>query len=284
MATLREQMLRDLQLRGLSLRTQAAYLQKVRDFARYFKKSPDLVPEEEMKGYLQYLLKEKKVSDSTYRQVYCALKFLYQTTLKRDMVFEKIPSLKNRRKLPIVLDRTEVDALFTATPNLKHKAILMLIYSSGLRLSETANLKIADIDSKRMMIRVQQGKGGNDRYTILSTVVLEILRQYWRRYHPREWLFSGQNKNEPIASRSIQYIFKAARRRAGLAKRASVHTLRHSFATHLLEDGTDIHYIQTLLGHKCIQNTTIYLHLRRKDIARIISPLDKGPYPDSTIS
>jgi site-specific recombinase XerD len=281
MATLKEQMLRDLQLRGLSLRTQEAYLQKVRDFARYFKKSPADVTEEEIKVYLQYLLKERRVSESTYRQVYGALKFLYQTTLKRAVTFEKIPSLKSRRKLPVVLDRTEVEALFTVTQNLKHKAILMLIYSAGLRLSEAAHLKIADIDSKRMMIRVQQGKGGNDRYTILSAVALESLRQYWRRYHPADWLFPGQTKTRAIGSKSIQTIFKVASKRAGLTKQASVHTLRHSFATHLLEDGTDIHHIQRLLGHKCIQQTTIYLHLRRKDLARITSPLDKGVYPET---
>ncbi len=274
MATLREQMTRDMQLRGLSDRTQDAYLQKVRDFALYFKKSPALVTEEEIKEYLQHIRVEKKVSDSTYRQAYGALKFLYQTTLKRNMVFEKIPVLKNRRKLPVVLDRTEVEALFSATPNLKHKAILMIIYSAGLRLSETANLKISDIDSKRMMIRVQQGKGGNDRYTLLSAVALETLRQYWRKYRPSEWLFPGQTKTGRINPKSIQNIFKVASERAGLTKRASVHTLRHSFATHLLEAGTDIHHIQTLLGHKNIQNTTIYLHLRRKDLAKVVSPLD----------
>jgi site-specific recombinase XerD len=144
MATLREQMQRDMQLRGLSIRTQEAYLQKARDFARHFRKSPDQMGDEDIRAYLQYLLVERKISDSTYRQVFGSLKFLYQTTLKRNYTFEKIPPLKNRRKLPVVLDRTEVDALLRATPNLKHKAILMVIYSAGLRLSEAANLKIAD--------------------------------------------------------------------------------------------------------------------------------------------
>lgn len=194
MVTLREQMLRDLQLRGLSLRTQEAYLQKVRDFARYFKKSPAQVTEEEIKGYLQYLLKEKKVSDSTYRQVYGALKFLYQTTLKRDMTFDKIPCLKNRRKLPVVLDRTEVDALFSATPNLKHKAILMLIYSSGLRLAETANLKIADIDSKRMMIRVQQGKGEETDIRFSRQLHLRSCGSTGGDIAPRSGFFQGTTR------------------------------------------------------------------------------------------
>lgn len=267
-------MQRDMQLRGLSPRTQESYLQKARDFARHYGKSPDQLGDEEIRAYLQHILIVKKVSDSTYRQAYGSLKFLYQTTLKRALTFEKIPSLKNRRKLPVVLDQSEVEALLAATPNLKHKTILMIIYSAGLRLAETTLLKLTDIDSKRMMIRIRHGKGGNDRYTILSAVALETMRQYWRKYRPSQWLFEGPGKDRPISDRLIQYIFKTAKKLAGLTKPASVHTLRHSFATHLLEAGTDIHHIQTLLGHKNIQNTTIYLHLRRKDLARVKSPLD----------
>lgn len=284
MATLREQMRRDMQLRGLSTRTQEAYIQKALDFARHFKTSPEQLGEDKIKGYLQYLLTERKVSDSTYRQAYGSLKFLYQTTLKRKVVFEKIPSLKVRRKLPRVFDRSEVAALISVTKNLKHKTILMVIYSAGLRLSEACHLKVTDIDSKRMMIRIQQPKGGNDRYTILSTVALETLREYWRKYRPSEWLFPGQTKTRPINPKSIQNMFKAAKNRAGITKPASVHTLRHSFATHLLEAGTDIHHIQTLLGHKNIQNTTIYLHLRRQDLARVKSPLDSAATPEDKTS
>jgi len=165
-------MQRDLQLRGLSPKTQKAYLNQVRDFARYFKKSPDQLGEDEAKEYLHYLLKEKKVSDSTYRHCYSVLKFFYQTTLKRNCVFEKIPHLKKGKKLPVVLDKTEVDTIFSVTKNLKHKAILMLIYSSGLRVSEAAHLQITDIDSKRMLLQIRQAKGGKDRYTILSNVAL----------------------------------------------------------------------------------------------------------------
>lgn len=275
--TLREQMQRDLQLRGLSVRTQEAYLTQVRDFARYFKKSPDQLGESEIKEYLHYLLREKKASDSTVKQCYGALKFLYQTTLQRGWVIEKIPYLKTRMKLPVVLDRKEIDALFTVTHNLKHLAILMLIYSAGLRVGEAANLRIADIDSTRMTIRVQQGKGGKDRYSILSHVALETLRQYWRKYRPSEWLFPGYGKNNPISSRSIQRIFEAAKDRAGITKPASAYTLRHSFATHLLEAGTNLHHIQLLLGHKSPQTTTVYLHVSRMDLAQIASPLDRVP-------
>ena len=275
--TLREQMQRDLQLRGLSVRTQEAYLTQVRDFARYFKKSPDQLGESEIKEYLHYLLREKKASDATVRQCYGALKFLYQTTLQRGWVMEKIPYLKTRTKLPVVLDRKEIDALFTVTHNLKHLAILMLIYSAGLRVGEAANLRISDIDSKRMTIRVQQGKGGKDRYSILSHVALETLRLYWRKYRPSEWLFPGYGKNNPISSRSIQRIFEAAKDRAGITKPASTHTLRHSFATHLLEAGINLHHIQLLLGHKSPQTTTVYLHVSRMDLAQIASPLDRVP-------
>jgi site-specific recombinase XerD len=274
MGTLREQMQRDLELRGLSPKTQKAYLHQARDFACYFKKSPEQLGEEEVKEYLHYILKERKVSNSTYKQTYGSLKFLYQTTLKRNCVFDKIPSLKSKKKLPVVLDRTEVEALFPVTKNLKHKTILMITYSSGLRLSETAHLKISDIDSKRMMVRIQQGKGGKDRYSILSTVALEALRQYYREYRPKEWLFEGHCCDKHISERSIQKIFETAKTRAGITKPASVHTLRHSFATHLLEAGTDLYNIQLLLGHKSPKTTTIYLHVSRKDLAKIVSPLD----------
>jgi len=276
MATLREQMQRDLILRGLSQKTQRIYLDKARDFARYFKQAPDQLGEEEIRKYLHYLL-EKKVSDSTYRQTYGSLKFLYQTTMKQSVVFDKIPRLKKKKRLPVILDRTEVDALFSVTKNLKHKAILMITYSSGLRLAETSHLKVTDIDSSRMMVRVRQGKGGNDRYSILSTVTLEILRQYWREFRPSDWLFKGQHPGSPLAEHTLEKIFEIAKERAGITKPATLHTLRHSFATHLLEAGTDLHHIQLLLGHKSPKTTTVYLHVSNRALSRITSPLDMPP-------
>lgn len=274
MGKLRDQMQSDLQLRGLSPKTQKIYLSQVRSFALYFKKSPEQLGENEVKEYLLYILKERKVSDSTYRQSYGALKFLYQITLKRSWVVEKIPYPKTKKKLPVVLDRTEVEALFSVTRNLKHRAILMITYSSGLRLSETAHLKVSDIDSKRMMIRIRNGKGGKDRYSILSNVALAALRQHWRKYRPKEWLFPGVRSDKPISDRSIQKIFEKAKNLAGITKSATVHTLRHSFATHLLEAGTDLHHIQLLLGHRSPKTTTVYLHVSRTDLAKIASPLD----------
>ena len=221
-------------------------------------------------------MKERHLSDGTFRFYVAALKFLYRTTLKREWVVEKIKCPKRKRKLPVVLDISEVESLFSVTTNLKHKAILMITYSSGLRVSEAARLKMTDIDSKRMMVRVRQGKGGNDRYSILSQTALEHLRQYWRKYRPTEWLFEGAKKDDPISTHSIQLMFYAARKRAGITKPASVHTLRHSFATHLIEAGTSLHPVQLLLGHRSPTTTTVYLHVSRLNLAQVISPLDRA--------
>ncbi len=274
MGRLREQMKGDLELRGLSSRTQEIYLGQVRDFSRHFNRSPLHLGEREIKEYLLYLIREKRASYSWVNQCYCALKFLYETTLHRKWVMEKVPCTKRERDLPVVLDREEVEAVFSVTRNVKHRAILMLIYSSGLRVSEAAHLKISDIDSKRMVLRIRRSKGKKDRYSILSTVALEALREYWLAYRPKEWLFPSRFPGKPITERSIQRVFKKARTLAGITKPASINTLRHTFATHLLEAGTDLHHIQLLLGHKSPKTTTIYLHVSRNELCRIVSPLD----------
>jgi integrase/recombinase XerD len=274
MSKLRQQMLADLQLKGITPRTQKTYLREVGNFAKYFKKSPAELGENEVKEYLLYLIKEKKVSEGTLRFYYSGLKFLYKTTLKRKWVVDKIRCPKTKRKLPVALDLSEVQALFSVTENLKHKAILMITYSSGLRASEAAHLKISDIDSKRMMVRIRQGKGGKDRYSILSHAALKCLRHYWKKYRSTDWLFEGLNKDDHISIRSIQELFYDAKKRAGITKPASVHTLRHSFATHLLESGTNLHHIQLLLGHRSPHTTTVYLHVSRLNLAQVISPLD----------
>ncbi len=276
MGKLRDQMQGDLQLRGITTKTQKAYLREVRNFARYFGKSPEELGESEVKEYLLHILKEGKVSDGTFKLYVAALKFLYKHTLKRDWVVDNIQYPKPKKKLPVVLDISEVEAIFRVTKNLKHKAILMLTYSSGLRVSEAACLQITDIDSIRMMVRIRQGKGGKDRYSILSHTALGCLRQYWRKYHPKDWLFEGMNKKEPITTTSIQQIFYQAKKRARITKPASVHTLRHSFATHLLEAGTNLHHIQLLLGHRSPKTTTVYLHVSRLNLAQIESPLDRA--------
>ena len=275
MKKLRDQMLVDLQLSGAKPNTQRSYLREVDNLAKYFNRLPEELGEAELKAYLLYLIKERHLSEGTFRFYVAALKFLYRTTLKREWMVEKIRHPRAQRKLPIVLDLSEVESLFAVTTNLKHKAILMITYSSGLRASETARLKITDIDSKRMMVRISQGKGGKDRYSILSQTTLEHLRQYWRKYHPTEWLFNGAEKNDPISTNSIQQLFYKAKKRAGITKPASVHTLRHSFATHLIEAGTSLHHVQLLLGHRSPTTTTVYLHVSRLNLAQVISPLDK---------
>lgn len=276
MGTLRDQMQADLQLKGITPRTQKDYLREVSNLAKYFNKSPEELGEKEVKEYLVHLLKDRKISGGTYKYYVSGIKFLYRTTLKREEVVDAIQYPKNKRKLPVILSLSEVEALFSVTENLKHKAILMITYSSGLRISEAARLKITDIDSKRMMVRIQQGKGGKDRYSILSNTALECLRQYWREYHPKDWLFEGQKNNEHISISSIRKVFLDAKKRAGITKPASVHTLRHSFATHLIEAGTSLHHVQLLPGHRSPNTTTVYLHVSRLNLAQVTSPLDKA--------
>ena len=273
MGTWREQLLADLQLKGIKPRTQHNYLREADNLAQYFGKSPEELQESEIKDYLLHLLHDKKVSEGTFRFYVAALKALYRT-LNREWLVEKICYPKRKKTLPVVLDLSEVEALFAVTENIKHKAILMIIYSSGLRISEAANLKITDIDSKRMMVRVQQGKGSKDRYTILSKTALEQLRQYWRQYRPKEWLFEGSNDTH-LSLTSIWQIFHDAKKRAGITKPVSPHSLRHSFATHLVEAGTSLHHVQLLLGHRSPTTTTVYLHVSRLNLAQVTSPLDK---------
>jgi site-specific recombinase XerD len=277
MSTLREQMAEDLQLRGLTPKTQGVYLREVSNYAKYFGKSPDQLGEEELRQYLLHLLKERKLATGTYRFYFQGLKFLYTHTLKRQDIVEKIRCPRGNKKLPVVLDLSEVKALLCVTENLKHRAILTITYSAGLRVSEVARLRVSDIDSKRMMVRVQQGKGRKDRYSILSKTALECLREYWRAYRPTEWLFEGQKPDTPIGYTSIRNIFLEAKERAGIRKPVSSHTLRHSFATHLIEAGTSLHHVQLLLGHRSPTTTTVYLHVSRMNLAQVTSPLDTIP-------
>ena len=247
----------------------------MKSFALYFHRSPAELGDQEIREYLHYLIQEKKASQSVISQSYSALKFLYETTLKRDWNGLRIPRAKMGKKLPVVLSQQEIQAIFSATRNLKHRALLMTIYSAGLRVSEAVHLKVSDIDSQRMMIRVQQGKGDKDRYTLLAKRTLEVLREYWREYRPKDWLFYSHSFERPLSSRTVQVVLNRVLHQAGIKKPATVHTLRHSFATHLLEAGTDLYHIQHLLGHKSPKTTTIYLHLSRKDMVNVISPIDR---------
>lgn len=275
MGKLKEKMKDDLELKGLSPHTQEIYLRQVKQFTHHFGRSPRQLGEKEIRAYLLYLIREKKVSTGSVNLCYHALKFLYKTTLNREWVIARVPRLKSIKQLPVVLDKEEVESLFSVLKNIKHRAILMLIYSSGLRLMEAAHLKVTDVDSKRMLLRIKQGKGRKDRYTILSKTALKALREYWNQYRPKEWLFAGRFPDKPLTGRSIQRVLIKAKKLAGIKKPATVHTLRHSFATHLLEAGTNLYHIQLLLGHRSINTTTIYLHVSRKELVRIVSPLDR---------
>jgi len=277
MDTLREKMLAELQLRGITLRTQTAYLREIAKLENYFNRSPEELGEEEVKEYLVHMLEDRGLSSGTYKYYAAGIKFLYRTTLNRGEVVEKIKYPKAKIKLPVVLDLSEVRTMLSVMENLKHRAVLTITYSAGLRVSETAHLKVTDIDSKRMMVRVRQGKGGKDRYTILSKTTLECLREYWRAYRPKDWLFEGQKEGSHICYTSLRNIFVEAKERAGITKPVGPHSLRHAFATHLIEAGTSLHHVQLLLGHKSPKTTTVYLHVSKMNLAQVCSPLDSIP-------
>ena len=274
MGKLRDQMEMDMKLRGLSPKTISCYLGCMKNIAIHFGKSPAELGEEEIRGYLHHLIEERKASQAVISQSYSALKFFFEKTLQKPWDFLKIPRSRQRKKLPGVLSNHEVESIFSATRNLKHRAILMTVYSAGLRVGEVTRLKVSDIDSERMMIRVNEGKGLKDRYTLLGKRNLEILRLYYKEYRPLEWLFPGKNPAEPLSISCVQRVFTASVLKAGIKKKASVHTLRHCFATHLLESGTDLYYIQRLLGHKSASTTSVYLHIAGKDLGKIKSPID----------
>ena len=264
----------NLQIKNYSPKTIKTYIRYVQEFSAYFEKSPTELGDEDIRAFLHYLATEKQVSASYIKNAYSALKFLYQKTLYRDWNTITLPRSKVPKKLPVILSPSEVQNLLNQAPNLKYKAILTTTYGAGLRVSEVVNLKIKDIDSANMLIKVRQAKGIKDRYTLLSKINLKILREYWKTYRPQEWLFPGRYPDKPISVRSVQRTFKSAREKAGIKKEATVHTLRHCFATHLLESGIDIYHIQQLMGHSSPKTTSIYIHLTRRHILNVRSPLD----------
>ena len=254
-----------------SAKTIKAYIYYNKDLLDFTNKTE--INDSDIKDYLLYLIESKNVSTSTLNSAINALKFYYGTMLKKKFVYE-VKRPKKDKKLPVVLSQEEVEKILLSVDNIKHKAILMLTYSAGLRVSEIVNLKSKDIDSKRMLIYIKMAKGRKDRYVMLSESILQILRDYWKEYRPVEWLFPGQDKEKHITTRTVEKIFSNACEKAKILKPVSIHSLRHSFATHLLENGTDLRYIQELLGHKNIKTTEIYTHVSNKNIAKIKSPLD----------
>lgn len=281
MGQLRDRMEEDLKLGGYSPVTSRIYLLYARQFAAYHKRSPAEMGEPEIRDYLLHLM-QTQCSRETYRQVRAGLKFLYTVTLRRPMEIIPPPMRRTRTRLPDILSGSEVSALLQAVRNQKYRAVLMVMYGGGLRISEACQLRSEDIDSKRMLIHVRAGKGNRDRFTVLSARVLEFLRQYWRQNRPQEWLFPGL-KGGPISSTAVRKTFRHARRLARITKRVTPHVLRHSFATHLLESGTDISVIQVLLGHASLQATTVYTHITLEHLSRIRSPLDLLSTPDGAV-
>jgi len=275
MTSLRRRMIEDMTLRNFSPKTIQAYARCVARFARYFDCRPDRLGPEHVRSYLLYLLQERRVSMSYYNQTRCALRFFYHVTLGRDTVAGSIAPAKQPHTLPVVLSAAEVVRFFEAITNLKHRAILMTAYAGGLRISEVTRLRAADIDSQRMVIRVDQGKGRKDRDVMLSQRLLQILRQYWKVVRPPDYLFPGKVPQKPITPGSVLKVCLRARDKAGLGKHVTTRTLRHSFATHLLEAGTDLRTIQVLLGHRSITTTARYIHVATASLAATQSPLDR---------
>jgi len=275
MTPLRRRMLEDMQLRNLTPETQRNYIHHVAGFAKYFDKSPELLDLEAVRQYQLYLLNERKLSPETINQYISAIQFLYLTTLEMPWTTEYFPRVRRPHKLPVVLSQEEVLAFFDHIPSLKYRAALMIAYGAGLRVSEVVALHVADIDSQRMLLRVQQGKGQKDRYAMLSPRLLDVLRRYFRAIRPPgDYLFPSWRKEYHLSTASLQLACREAALRAGIRKRVTVHTLRHSFATHLLENGTDIRIIQVLLGHSQIDTTARYAAVSPQVVAATVSPLD----------
>ena len=274
MTPLRQRMIEELELRNLSPKTIQLYVQNIARFAKHFGKSPQLLGPEAVRTYLLYLVQERKVAWGTYNQVLASLRFLYRHVIKRGEIVHDIRAPRRERRLPEVLSLEEVRRFFAAVRSFKYRTVLMTAYSAGLRISETLNLKVSDIDSERMVIRVVQGKGKRDRYTVLSPVLLKMLRHYWWAARPVDWLFPGASRVKPISVGQVQRVCRDARDEAELDKAVTPHMLRHSFATHLLEAGTELRVIQALLGHTSPQTTARYMHVSTKLISETQSPLD----------
>ena len=275
MTPLRQRMLEDMKLRNFAAGTQKNYIAHVAAFARFFGQSPDQLDQEAVRQYLLHLIEERKLSAESVNQHSSALKFFYLTTLEMPWSDYDFPRAKRPRRLPVVLSHEEVVRFFDFVPSLKYRAALMTCYGAGLRISEAVALKVSDVDSQRMLIRVEQGKGRKDRYTMLSPRLLEMLRVYWRAARPDNYLFPSWRTGKHIAQESLRNAAHEAWLRSGLRKRVTAHTLRHSFATHLLESGTDIRVIQVLLGHSQIDTTARYTAVTPQLIGATSSPLDQ---------
>ncbi len=279
---LRQRMIDDMRMRKLSPKTQATYIRAVRQFAGFLGRAPDTATAEDLRGYQLHLV-DRGISPVSLNATITALKFFFEITLGQAELMAKMQPVRVAHKLPVVLSRDEVARLIAAARNLKHQTALSVAYGTGLRASEVAALKVGDVDSERMTLRVEQGKGRKDRYAMLSPVLLERLRAWWRtaraegRMLDGGWLFPGLNPIDPLSTRQLNRAIHAAALAAQIDKRVSMHTLRHSFATHLLEQKVDIRVIQVLLGHKKLETTSIYTHVATDLLRTVISPLEGLP-------
>ena len=282
MTSLRRRMVEDMQIRNLAVNTQKSYIQQVALFARYFQKSPELLGPEQIRAYQVYLTNEKKLSTGSIVIAISALRFLYRVTLKKDWSFaDLIPAPKMPKKLPVILSPEEVLRFLGCVRTRKHRAILTTCYAAGLRISEAIALTPPAIDSKRMVIRVEQGKGQKDRYVMLSPKLLEVLRAWWRAEKPKDWLFPGDFPGQHITRFAVEQECQKARRICKIPKPITPHSLRHAFAVHLLEQGTDVRTIQLLLGHRSLTTTAKYLRIATSKVCSTSSPLDLLPRPVS---
>jgi site-specific recombinase XerD len=275
MTPLRQRYIEDMQLRGLAPTTQRSYLHYVSDFAKFYNTSPEHLDLEAIRQYELYLLHEKKMSPQSVNAFVSAVQFLYLTTLEMPWGKECFPRVRCAKKLPVVLSREEVARFFENVAALKYRAALMICYGSGLRISETVSLKVSDIDSQRMLLRVREGKGGKDRYAMLSPRLLAVLRCYWRVARPKDYLFPSWREGRHITCGALAGACSFAAKKSGIEKRITAHTLRHTFATHLLESGTDTRVIQALLGHSRIDTTARYTQVSAHVVAGTPSPLDQ---------
>jgi len=275
-------MIEDMQIRNLSVHTRTSYVQQVSLFARHFNKSPELLGPEQIRAYQVYLTNEKKLATGSILIAISALRFLYRVTLKRNWSLEEvIPAPKKPQKLPVVLSPEEVTQFLDCVTSRKHRAILTTCYAAGLRISEAVALTPPAIDSKRMVLRVEQGKGRKDRYVMLSPKLLEILRTWWRVEKPKDWLFSGDMPGRHITRFAVECECQKAHRISKIPKPITPHSLRHAFAVHLLEQGTDVRTIQLLLGHRSLTTTAKYLRIATSKVCSTSSPLDLLPRPVS---
>lgn len=271
---LRERMREDLRLRNYSASTQEKYLWHVRHFARHFDKSPELLGEPEIREYLFYLREERQYGISQYKQAVAALRFVYAETLGKEWLRGRIPYPRTPKTLPVALSEDEVLRLFACTENIRDLTALQVLYGAGLRVMECVNLKVPDINSKEMHIRVRHGKGDKERLALLSPRLLAALRDYWRRYQPTDWLFPASDPKFHLKSNTLRKACHRAAIKAGITKIVTPHSLRHSFARHLLEHGTDICVIQELLGHTSLNSTLIYTHISDIMFRGVVGPLD----------